>query len=149
MAQSMFLLSVLMGAALVATVAFLTTREWRQSTPATLGLRSGEPTRSPAVELADNPTVWVVAFLTAVLVFGGATVAFVSGGSGIPESVVQSAGIVLLVATGVVAVSYLFFGTFMAARGRGVGNAAAAAMGSWVLGLAFIVVLVVKLMGMI
>ena len=145
----MFLLSVLMGVVLVATVAFLTTRGWRQYTPAPLGLRSGETKRSPVVELADNPTVWVVAFLAAVFVFGGATVAFVSGGTSIPESVVQSAGIVLLVATGLVAVSYLFFGTFMAARGRGLGNAAAAAIGSWVLGLAFVVVVVVKLMGMI
>lgn len=148
MAQSMFLLSVLTGTVLVALVAFLNARGWRQYTPATLGLRPGQADRSPLTALAGNPTVWVVAFLGAILLFGGATVAFVSGGS-VPESVVQSAGVVLVVGTAVVAVSYLFFGTFMAARGRGVSNAAAAALGSWALGLLFILVLVVKLMGML
>jgi hypothetical protein len=148
MAQSTFLLSVLTGVVLVATVAFLNARGWRQYTPTGLGIRPAETDRSSMAALAANPTVWVVAFLAAILVFGGATIAFVGGGGGIPESVVQSAGIVLAVAAAVVAVGYLFFGTFMAAKGRGVGSAAAAALGSWVLGLAFVVVLVVKLMGL-
>ncbi|WP_245902866.1 hypothetical protein [Salinigranum rubrum] len=103
--------------------------------------------RSGLIELAENPTVWILAFVAAIAVFGGATIAFVGGG--VSESAVQLGGIVLLVAGGLVAVGYLFFGTFIAARGRGLGNAAAAALGSWVLGLAFILVLVAKLMGMI
>jgi hypothetical protein len=142
----MFLLSVLTGVVLVATVVFLSGRGWRQYTPAPLGgaARDG---RSGLVELAENPTVWVLAFVAAIAVFGGATIAFVGGG--VSESAVQLGGIVLLVAGGLVAVGYLFFGTFIAARGRGLGNAAAAALGSWVLGLAFILVVVAKLMGMI
>ena len=148
MAQSMFLLSVLTGAVLVALVVLLNARGWRQYTPAGLGFGSSRPDSSTLSAAAGNPTVWVVAFLAAIFVFGGATVAFVSG-TGLPESVVQTAGVVLLVASSLVAIGYLFFGTFIAARGRGLGNAAAAMLGSWVLGLAFILVLVVKLMGMI
>ncbi len=142
----MFLLSVLTGVVLVATVVFLSGRGWRQYTPAAVGgaTRDG---RSGLVELAENPTVWVLAFVAAIAVFGGATIAFVGGG--VSESAVQLGGIVLLVAGGLVAVGYLFFGTFIAARGRGLGNAAAAALGSWALGLAFILVVVAKLMGMI
>jgi hypothetical protein len=149
MAQSMFLFSVLTGAVLVALVVFLSARGWRQYTPTGLGFRERE--RSSLSAAAENPTVWVVAFLAAILVFGGTTVAFVSGGTagGISDSMVQTAGIVLAVATVVVTVGYLFFGTFIAARGRGLGNAAAAALGSWALGLLFVVVLVVKLMGLI
>jgi hypothetical protein len=146
MAQSMFLISVLTGAVLVATVVFLSGRGWRQYSPAPLGGAPGEG-RPGLVELAENPTVWILAFVAAVAVFGGATVAFVGGG--VSESTVQLGGAVLLVAGGAVAVGYLFFGTFIAARGRGLGNAAAAALGSWVLGLAFILLLVVKLMGLI
>jgi hypothetical protein len=145
MAQSTFLLSVLTGVVLVATVVFLSGRGWRQYTPASLGgtVRGG---RSGLVDLAENPTVWILAFVAAIAVFGGATLAFVGGG--VSESTVQLGGVVLVVAGGAVAVGYLFFGTFIAARGRGLGNAAAAALGSWVLGLAFILVLVAKLMGM-
>lgn len=142
----MFLLSALAGLVLVATVVFLSGRGWRQYTPAPIG-GSARDDGSAVVELAENPTVWVLAFLAAIGVFGGATIAFVGGG--VSESTIQLGGIVLLVAGGLVAVGYLFFGTFIAARGRGLGNAAAAALGSWVLGLVFIVVLVVKLMGMI
>lgn len=142
----MFLLSVLAGVVLVATVVFLSGRGWRQYTPAPVGSAARDD-GSAVVDLAENPTVWVLAFLTAIAVFGGATIAFVGGG--VSESAIQLGGIVLLVAGGLVAIAYLFFGTFIAARGRGLGNAAAAMLGSWVLGLVFIVVLVVKLMGMI
>lgn len=147
MAQSMFLITVLTGAALVATVVLLNAHGWRQYTPTSLGERSAE--RSVLADATENPTVWVLAFLAAVAVFGGGTIAFVSGGGSVPESVVQTGGLVLGVAAAVVTIGYLFFGTFIAARGRGLGNAAAAALGSWVLGLVFIVVLVVKLMGMV
>lgn len=142
----MFLVSVLTGIVLVAMVAFLSGRGWRQYTPAPLG-GSTRRDRPTLVGLAGNPTVWVITFVAAIAVFGGATVMFVGGG--VSESAVEMGGAVLLVATGLVTVGYLFFGTFIAARGRGLGNAAAAALGSWVLGLLFIVVLVVKLMGMI
>jgi len=145
MAQSMVLISVLTGVVLVATVVFLSGRGWRQYTPAPLGA-APERGRSSVTALAENPTVWVLAFVAAVAVFGGATVAFVGGG--VSESAVQLGGLVLLVGGGLVAVGYLFFGTFIAAKGRGLGNAAAAALGSWVLGLAFILVVVVKLMGL-
>jgi hypothetical protein len=145
----MFLLSVMTGVVLVALVAVLNARGWRQYTPAAAGLRTADREQSLIAAAAGNPTVWVIAFLGAIAVFGGATIAFVSGGGSVPESAVQTAGIVLLGGGGLVAIAYLFFGTFMAARGRGLGNAAAAMLGSWVLGLAFILVLVVKLMGMI
>jgi hypothetical protein len=143
----MFLFTVLTGVVLVALVVALNARGWRQYTPAAANLRTADRDRSVLAAAAGNPTVWVVAFLGAIVVFGGATVAFVGGGGSVPESAVQTAGIVLLVGGGLVAISYLFFGTFMAARGRGLGNAAAAMLGSWVLGLAFILVVVVKLMG--
>ena len=146
MAQSILLLSVLAGVVLVAIVAFLNSRGWRQYAPAALAAGGGRD-RSVMTELAGNQTVWVLAFLAAIVVFGGGTVLAVGGGPS--AEMAQTAGIVLLAAAGGVAIAYLFFGTFLAAKGRGMGNAAAAAIGSWVLGLLFIVVLVVKLMGMI
>jgi hypothetical protein len=146
MAQSTLLLSVVAGVVLVATVAFLSSRGWRQYAPAALGTR-GEAERSPLAELAGNQTVWVLAFLAAIVVFGGGTVMAVGGGPS--AEMAGTAGLVLVAAAATVAVGYLFVGTFMAAKGRGLGNAAAAMLGSWVLGLLFIVVLVVKLMGLI
>ena len=146
MAQSTLLLSVVAGVVLVATVAFLSSRGWRQYAPAALGVRGGSD-HSRLGELAGNQTVWVLAFLAAIVIFGGGTVLAVGGGPS--AEIAQMAGLVLVTAAGAVAIGYLFFGTFMAARGRGLGNAAAAALGSWVLGLLFIVVVVVKLMGMI
>jgi hypothetical protein len=145
----MFLLSVLTGVVVVALFVVLNSRGWRQYTPAAASLRTADREQSLIVAAAGNPTVWVVAFVAAIAVFGGATIVFVSGGGSVPESAVQTAGLVLLGGGGLVAIAYLFFGTFMAARGRGVGNAAAVMLGSWVLGLAFTLVVVVKLMGMI
>lgn len=146
MAQSTLLLSVVAGVVLIATVAFLSSRGWRQYAPSALAA-SGEGDRSVMAELAGNQTVWVLAFLAAIAVFGGGTVMAVGGGPS--AEMAGTAGLLLLAAAGVVAVGYLFFGTFIAAKGRGLGNAAAAMFGSWVLGLLFIVVLVVKLLGMI
>jgi hypothetical protein len=143
----MFLLSVLAGVVLVATVVFLSGRGWRQYSPAAIGGGGpGDEGRPTVVALAGNPTVWMLSFLAAIAVFGGATIAFVGGG--VSESTIQLGGVVLVVAGGGVAIGYLFFGTFIAAKGRGLGNAAAAAIGSWVLGLAFVLVVVAKLMGM-
>jgi hypothetical protein len=146
MAQSTLLLSVVAGVVLVATVAFLSSRGWRQYAPAALST-GGERDHSLMTELAGNQTVWVLAFLAAIVVFGGGTVMAVGGGPS--AEMAGTAGLVLLAAAAAVAVGYLFFGTFIAAKGHGLGNAAAAMLGSWVLGLLFIVVLVVKLMGMI
>lgn len=145
----MLLITILTGVVLVGLVAVLNARGWRDYKPGFLPSRASERDQSLVADLADNPTVWIIVFVGAIALFGGTTIMFVSSGGNIPESVTQTAGIVLGAAAGLVAITYLFFGTFMAARGRGVGNAAAAAVASWVLGMLFVVVLVVKLMGMV
>jgi hypothetical protein len=97
-----------------------------------------------ASRLADDPRVWMLAFLTLVLVFGGGTVVFV-GGFELPASAVAVAGAALVGGTLAVFVGYVFYGTYLAARARGRPSSMAAAQGATALGTLFLVALVVKL----
>lgn len=144
MAQTALVVSFLFGVALVATVAFVAGREWREYTPA-VGDRSGD---GPGLvsRAASDPTVWTVAFLVAALGGVGATVLFVGDGG---EGLRQGAGVFLAVGAAVVLVGYLFYGTFVSARGRGLKSSQAAALGSWALGLLGIAVISFKLLGVV
>lgn len=143
MAQSVYLLSLLFAVALVATVVFVSGRGWRDYSPPEQ-FRGGDGP-SLAVRAAHDPAVWAVAFVTLVVGFGGGTVLLVSGDTS--EAVKQGAGVFLVGATVVVLAAYLFYGTVISARGRGLKNSQAVALGSWMLGLAFIAAVTLKLLG--
>ena len=68
---------------------------------------------------------------------------FVGGGGALG----RGAGVVLAAGAATVLVAYLFYGTFISARGRGLSNSQAAALGSWALGLLAIAVISFKLLG--
>ncbi|ELZ60744.1 MULTISPECIES: hypothetical protein [unclassified Haloferax] len=159
MAQTGLFLGFVLGVALLALTVFLTGRGWRQysvtnvPTP-TGGGSSGnagtdESTAVTAADRwADDPTVLSLVFLLAALGFGAVAVLFV-GGSTIPESVSDAAGPVLVAGTLTVVVTYLFYGTYHAARGRGLERSQAALLGSWVLGLLFVVGVALRLVGLL
>lgn len=144
MAQTALIVSFLFGVALVATVAFIAGRGWRQYTPAVTGREEGGA--SLVARAAGDPTVWTVAFLVAALGVVGATVLFVGDGGGALQ---RGAGIFLAGGAAVVLVAYLFYGTVVSARGRGLANSQAVALGSWVLGLLGIAVITLRLLGVI
>ncbi|MFB6161593.1 MAG: hypothetical protein ABEJ61_10535 [Haloferacaceae archaeon] len=144
MAQTALVVSFLFGVALVATVAFVARREWRGYTPAVGAGADGGV--SAVVRAANGPTAWSLAFLVAALGGVGATVLFVGGATG---ALKRGAGIALAGGAAVVLVGYLFYGTVVSARGRGLANAQAVALGSWALGLLGIAVITIKLLGVV
>ena len=144
MAQTTLIISVLSGVALVAMIAFVAERGWRQYTPAVTGGREGEA--SLVARAVGDPTVWAVAFLVAVIGTVGATVLFLSGGGGALQ---RWAGLFLAGGAVAVFVAYLFYGTVVSARGHGLANSQAVALGSSVLGLLGIAVITLRLLGVI
>ncbi|WP_430638909.1 hypothetical protein [Haloferax volcanii] len=161
MAQTGLFLGFVLGVALLALTVFLTGRGWRQysvtSVPTPTGGGSsgnaGESERergsgTAARRWADDPTVLSLVFLLAALGFGAVAVLFV-GGSTIPEGVSDAAGPVLVAGTLTVVITYLFYGTYHAARGRGLERSQAALLGSWVLGLLFVVGVALRLVGLL
>jgi len=163
MAQTGLFLGFVLGVALLALTVFLTGRGWRQysvtSVPTPTGggssgnageseRGSGTETGTAARRWADDPTVLSLVFLLAALGFGAVAVLFV-GGSTIPEGVSDAAGPVLVAGTLTVVVTHLFYGTYHAARGRGLERSQAALLGSWVLGLLFVVGVALRLVGLL
>ncbi|ELZ70466.1 hypothetical protein C5B91_06610 [Haloferax sp. Atlit-10N] len=153
MAQTGLFLGFVLGVVLLALTVFLTGRGWRHysvtNVPVPTGGRSsGGTSESTARRWADDPTVLSLVFLLAALGFGAVAVLFV-GGSAIPESVTSAAGPVLVAGTLTVVVAYLFYGTYHAARGRGLTRSQATLLGSWVLGLLFVVGVALRLVGLL
>ncbi|MFC6872155.1 hypothetical protein [Halobellus marinus] len=143
MAQTMLLVSFLLGIGLVVGLVVLLTRgRYHHSADlagsGNLAQRLGRATRKPAV--------WAATFVLLTLLAGGATVLAV-GGYGVSTDV--SAGATTLLATlgTVLVVGYVFYGTFVAARARGLHAAQAAAFGSWALGLLVLVAVAASLLG--
>lgn len=143
MALTSFLVStLLMGAlAVVLGVAVVWGRNWRQGRTAPSDdelwlFRAGER----ASELARTPLAWGLGFAGLVLVFGGGTWLFLSGGVG------AWALLAMGIAAGVVVAGYMFYGAYTSIRSRGLGSAAGVAAGSWAAGMLFLVVLVAKLL---
>jgi hypothetical protein len=143
MAQTTFVVSFLFGLVLVATLGYVSARGWRRYSPPE-SRSSGSRAASTATRVAQTPGAWILAFLVTALTFGLAAVAFV-GGTAIPAGVKQASTLILLAGTVLIVVFYAFYGTFVSARGRGLKNSQAAALGSWVIGLLFIAVVVLKL----
>lgn len=124
-----------------------TARGWRHYTVSAVPAGGG-PSQSTDRQWSDDPTVLSLIFLLVALGFGAVAVLFI-GGSGIPEGVTNAAGTTLIVATVTVTVAYLFYGTYHAARGRGLKRSQAALAGSWVLGLLFTIGVTLRLLGLL
>ncbi|RDZ55561.1 hypothetical protein C5C07_08610 [Haloferax sp. Atlit-4N] len=155
MAQTGLFLGFVLGVVLLALTVFLTGRGWRHysvtSVPTPTGggsAGSGSGSGSDSRRWADDPTVLSLVFVLAALGFGAMAVLFV-GGSAIPESVTNVAGPALVAGTLGVVVAYLFYGTYHAARGHGLARSQAALLGSWVLGLLFVVGVALRLVGLL
>ncbi|MUV57702.1 hypothetical protein [Halogeometricum sp. CBA1124] len=143
MAQESLVVSFVLGVALIAAVVALTGRGWRQYSVAGGSTTGGG--RSVVSRGADSPMVWTVAFLVAALAFGGATVLFVGGAE--VSGMAALGGGFLLAATILVFASYVFYGTFVSARNRGLKNAQAALLGAWAIGSLFVLAVALKLFG--
>lgn len=141
MVRTVLVGSALFGLLLVGIAAYLSGHEWRHYSPI-LAPADGP---SPFQRALGSPAVWTVAFLAAVVGFGLAVVAVVSGDIAAPTR--QVAGLLLASGTGVGLTLYLFYGTFVSARNRGLASSQAAALGSWVVGLLLIAAIVFKLWG--
>ena len=142
MVQTVLVGSLLFGLLLVGIAAYLSGHGWRRYAP----LLERADDRSSLRRVLDSPAVWTLVFLVAVIAAGVAVVAFVAGE--LPEGINQLAGLFLVAGTVIGLTLYLFYGTFVSARNRGLKNSQAAAFGSWAVALLFIAVVVFKLMGM-
>lgn len=141
MVQTVLVGSLLFGLLLVGTAAYLSGRGWRRYAP--LVDRSDE--RSALGRALASPAAWALAFVGVAVAAGVGVIAVVGGE--IPAGTQRLAGLLLAAGTAVAITLYLFYGTFVSARDRGLKSSQAAALGSWAVGLLFIVVVVVKLMG--
>lgn len=139
MAELSYLIStVLMGLFLVAVVGFVRfseRREYAHETPASPGL---------AARLRGSVGTWIVGFLLLAAVAGGGAVLFVR--TDIAAGTAQAAGAAFAAVIAVSLVAYLGWGGYYVARGRGLGNAQAAAVGAWLLGLLFVAAIAVRLL---
>jgi hypothetical protein len=142
MVQTVLVGSLLFGLLLVGIAAYLSGHGWRRYAP----LLERTDGRSDLRRALDSPVVWTLAFLAVAVAAGVAVVAFVAGE--VSQGIQQMAGVFLVAGTVIGLTLYLFYGTFVSARNRGLKSSQAAAMGSWAIGLLFIVVVVLKLMGM-
>ena len=140
MALPVYLTSlVLMVLFLFAIVVAIVGRDWKAYTPT---LTSGG---SPLSAAAENESVWVLVFVVVALALGGGAT-LVASGDTYSASLVTAGGIVVGVALGLAFLFYLFYGTYAAAKARGMRRAAAVMAGSWILGLLVVVGIAVKLL---
>ncbi|ADQ67151.1 hypothetical protein C499_05328 [Halogeometricum borinquense DSM 11551] len=145
MAQESLLVSFVLGVSLIAAVVVLIGRGWRNYSVA-----GGWTTRESGSVLtrgADSPMMWTAAFLVAALAFGTAAVLFVAGAE-VPEGMAAIGGAFLVAGTTLILILYVFYGTFVSARSRGLKNAQAAFLGAWALGMLFVVAIALKLLGL-
>lgn len=147
MAQSAFLFSTLVGFLLIGALVVLLGRGSRRySLPDRISRGEGDPPL--AARAARSPAVWTLTFVVACVGFAGAALVFV-GVLSLPAGTRAIAGAGLVVGGALVLVFYLFYGTFASARGHGLANSHAAALGSWAVGLLFVVVIALKLLGLV
>lgn len=91
------------------------------------------------------PTSWVVGFLFLILAVAGGTVLFV-GGISVPSVGATSAGMLLAVLIGGLLCGYLVSGLYIALRGHGRASAEATAVSIWMLGMAALGLIVIRIL---
>ncbi|MFB6303286.1 MAG: hypothetical protein ABEH78_10565 [Haloferacaceae archaeon] len=147
MAQVALLLSSLIGILLIGVIAALIGRGSRgYSLPERVTSEEGEP--SPLVRAVRSPAVWTLAFVLAALGLAGAALA-VAGIVPLSPGATAAAGGALAAGAGLLLLFYIFYGTFASARARGLAKSQAAMLGSWAVGLLFVVVIALKLLGVV
>ncbi|MGQ4554799.1 hypothetical protein [Halobellus sp. GM3] len=144
MVQSVLLAGFVVGVAIVVGIAVAFARGRYQHTPSFTGERA--TSADGVLSVARTPAAWAVSFVFLTLLAGGATVLAV-GGFGVSPGVARGASILLAAVGGAVLVGYIFYGTFVAARARGLHTAQAAAFGSWAVGLLLLVAVAASLLG--
>lgn len=140
MASTIYLVSAaLMALLLVAVVAAVVGRNWKEYTPK---LQNDQSVWSA---LAGSESVWTLVFVVVALALGGGATLFVSGDD-FSATLVSLGGIVVALALALAFLFYLFYGTYAAAKSRGFQRAAAVMAGSWVLGLLIVGVITARLL---
>ncbi|WP_144901859.1 hypothetical protein [Halobellus captivus] len=145
MPQSTFVASFLLGIILVAALIGLLSRGRFRYTPS-FGNGDGD-LATGILTLARRPVTWTVSFL-AVAMFAGIATVLAVGGFDVSPSVAGGATALLAAVGTIVLVGYVFYGTFVAARSRGLHAAQAAAFGSWAVGLLVLVAVAASLVGL-
>lgn len=140
MAELSYLVStVLMGLFLIGVVAYVRASERREYE----GPREAAPSEGLASRARNSVRLWIVTFLLLAFVAGGGAVLFVSGA--LSPGLAQAGGVALAVVVAASLVAYLGWGGYYIARGHGMGNAQAAAVGVWLLGLLFVALIAIRL----
>lgn len=138
MAQLAYLASaVLMGFVLVAVAAAVV--KWRAWTPG-----AAVADRSRREELAasfNNPRGWAAAFVLATLLLAAGALLFASETS-LPAIGLTAVGVVIAALFVVLIGVFLFYGVYAIALNRGLMRSQAVMLGSWAIGLLFILVVI-------
>ncbi len=145
MVQTTLLASFLFGVLIVAGVVALLSRGRPRYAPQVVkddGLATSLETA------ARQPVTWTVTFVLLTLLTAGAAVLAV-GGFEVSADIAGVATVVLALIGMVVLVGYLFYGTFVAARSRGLHSAQAFAFGSWAVGLLVLLGVAASLLGFV
>lgn len=144
MAQTALVASFLLGVLLVAGGIVLLSRGRFRYSPSYANDDADFATT--VVRVAQRPLTWTVSFVVLTLLAGGTTVLAV-GGFDVSSGIAGGATVLLAAIGAVVLVGYLFYGTFVVARSRGLHPAQAAAFGSWAVGLLVLAVVAASLVG--
>lgn len=141
MAQLAYLASaVLMGFVLVAVAAAVV--KWRAWTPgAAVADRSG---REELAASFNNPRGWTAAFVLATLLLAAGALLFASETS-LPAIGLTAVGAVIAALFVVLIGVFLFYGVYAIALNRGLMRSQAVMLGSWAIGLLFILVVIAML----
>lgn len=133
--------TILTGLFLVAIATLTRSRNWRDySLP---GEEEGDFLDAVGAAFR-SPATWYILFVLLVVVFGGGALLFV-GGFSLPSVNQEAVGLGMAAAFAAVLVGYLFLGTYSSAKARGLKSSQAAGVGSFLLGVLFIVAVVWKL----
>lgn len=147
MAQGFLFAGFFVGIVLLALVIGLLGRG-RRSYTVVFSTHEAESFGSTVRRWSESPAVLSLVFLVIALGFGITAVLFI-GGAGIPEGMASAAGAFLVGLTGVVIVTYLFYGSYHTARSWGLKRSQAVLVGSWVLGALFVVTVSLRLLGLL
>lgn len=142
MAQLAYLASaVLMGFVLVAVAAMVV--KWRAWTPgAAVADRSG---RKEVAASFNNPQGWTAGFLLATLLLAAGALLFASG-TALPAVGLTVVGVVIAALFVVLIGVFLFYGVYAMALNRGLMRSQAVMLGSWAIGLLFILTIIAVLL---